>query len=325
MSGTAVIIPYFQRKPGMLVDAIRSVLAQEGAGPVTIVVCDDGSPVPADMDLATLEADEREHVILVQQRNRGAGAARNAALDALPQGIEWIAYLDSDDRWEPQHLARSIAALREGYDLCFADALREPQTLTHFQAAKLDPANHQHIGTLPDLFRFTGDFMTLNLELSPVSISTVVVRFETLGDLRFREMVFEDLMYWFEIAQRPVRVAFDATLQVHYGHGGITLAESWKSQNVLRTIFLYHKIFMQVLRRFVLTKPQRRILIARIADNRRSFSITALALLRNHQTTAFRVMADFVALDARLCIALPIVVAADLAKRLRDRRSIAAT
>lgn len=169
MSGTAVIIPYFQRKPGMLVDAIRSVLAQEGAGPVTIVVCDDGSPVPADMDLATLEADKREHVILVQQRNRGAGAARNAALDALPQGIEWIAYLDSDDRWEPQHLARSIAALREGYDLCFADALREPQTLTYFQAAKLDPANHQHIGTLPDLFRFTGDFMTLNLELSPVS------------------------------------------------------------------------------------------------------------------------------------------------------------
>lgn len=167
--------------------------------------------------------------------------------------------------------------------------------------------------------------MTLNLELSPVSISTVVVRFETLGDLRFREMVFEDLMYWFEIAQRPVRVAFDATLQVHYGHGGITLAKSWKSQNALRTIFLYHKIFMQILRRFVLTKPQRRILIARIADNRRSFSITALALLRNRQTTAFRVMADFVALDARLCIALPTVIAADLAKRLRDRRSIAAT
>jgi succinoglycan biosynthesis protein ExoW len=135
MPGTAVIIPYFQRVPGVLAAAVRSALAQEGAGPITIVVCDDGSPVPGDVVLATLDAAERQRVVLIRQTNAGAGPARNAALDAVPPDTEWIAFLDSDDRWGGQHLARAIAALREGYDLCFADALREPQTLTHFQGA----------------------------------------------------------------------------------------------------------------------------------------------------------------------------------------------
>ena len=83
MPGTAVIIPYFQREAGVLVPAIRSALTQRDAGRVTVVVCDDGSPVPAAMDLALLSLAERERVVLVRQANAGAGAARNAALGAV--------------------------------------------------------------------------------------------------------------------------------------------------------------------------------------------------------------------------------------------------
>ena len=234
MPGTAVIIPFFQREAGVLAAAIRSALAQRDAGAITVVVCDDGSPVPADAELAALARGERERVVLVRQANAGAGPARNAALDAMPADTEWIAFLDSDDRWGPDHIARSVAALQAGYDLCFADVQRDGEAGTHFQNASFRPGQHEPIGALPGLYRFTGDFLAQNLMLSPVSISSVVMRAGTLGDLRFPTMAFEDLMYWFEAARRGPRVAFDGTLQVHYGSGNITLTDGWKSPRELR-------------------------------------------------------------------------------------------
>lgn len=314
--GTAVIIPFFQRKPGLLAAAIRSALAQEAAGPITVVVCDDASPIPADTELAALAPEQRERVILVRQANGGVGAARNAALDAVPPGIEWIAFLDSDDRWEPSHIARAVAALREGFDFCFADALREPQTLTHFQAAAFVSSQHKPIGAMPGLFQFTGDFLTQNLQISPVSVSTVVMRASALGELRFSNMVFEDLLFWFEVASRPTRVAFDATLQVHYGHGDITLAEDWRSQRALKTCFLYHRIFMRVAREFDLASEQRAILEARMAHNRQSFCAAMLARLRHGQAPAWRAVADFARLDPRLAVSLLRVTATEAARRM---------
>lgn len=165
-------------------------------------MCDDGSPIPADAELAALAPEEREHVVLVRQANAGVGPARNAALDAMPPGTEWIAFLDSDDRWGPDHIARSLAALRAGHDLCFAHVQRNTEALTHFQNASFRPEQHEPIGALPGLYRFTGDLLAQNLTLSPVSIASVVMRADTLGDLRFPKMAFENLMYWFEAARR---------------------------------------------------------------------------------------------------------------------------
>ena len=302
--GIAVIIPFFQRKPGLLAAAIRSAVGQEAAGPMTVVVCDDASPSPAETELAALAPEQRERVILVRQANSGAGPARNAALDAMPRGIEWIAFLDSDDRWEPGHIARALAALREGYDFCFADALREPQTQTHFHAAGFKASRHKPLGAAPGLFEFTGNFLTLNIAMSPVSISTVVMRASALIGQRFPAMAVEDLMLWFQLAQSPIRVALDATLQVHYGHGDITLADGWTSRRALRMCLSYHRVFMRVAREFDLTAEQRAILTRRMADNRRNFCTATLARLLHRQAPAWRVGLSFLRLDPRLALSL---------------------
>lgn len=314
--GTAVIIPFFQREPGLLAAAIRSALTQEAAGPITVVVCDDASPSPAELDLAMLTPLDRDQILLVRQANAGVGPARNAALEAMPRGIEWIAFLDSDDRWEPGHIARALAALRAGYDFCFADALREPQTRTHFQTTAIEANQHEPLGTMPGLFRFIGDFLTQNLQMSPVSISTVVMRASALGDLRFVTESFEDLQFWFEVARRPVRIAFDATLQVHYGHGDITQSEDWRSQHALRNGLLFHRIFMRISRDFDLTTEQRAIIEARMARNRQDFCMAALGRLRHGEAPAWRIAAAFMQLDLRLAKSLPRVVVAEMVRRL---------
>ncbi len=313
MPGTAVIVPFFQRSPGLLRSAVQSALAQQDAGPVTVIVCDDASPIPAETELAALDPALRRQVIVLHQPNSGAGAARNRALDAVPDDTTWIAFLDSDDRWRPTHLARAIAALQADHDLLFADARRDHEAQSHFQRAGFEPRNHTPITQMEGLYAFAGDFLTENIKMSPVSISTVVMRASTLGRQRFQPIAVEDLMFWFEIARQRPRVAFDATLQVDYGVGGITVTGSWTSPAELRMCLMYQKIFKRVAQDFPLTAQQAALLGDRMARNRRLFAAVMLGQLRRGQIPAWRFVRQFLSIDAKL----PIAVMAAMANKVQ--------
>ena len=87
-----------------LADAIESALAQTHPAIETIVV-DDGS---VDDTPAILER-YADRVRVLHQQNRGPSAARNAAL-AVARG-EYVAFLDADDRFRPEKIARQVAIL----------------------------------------------------------------------------------------------------------------------------------------------------------------------------------------------------------------------
>lgn len=142
------------------------------------------------------------------------------------------------------------------------------------------------------------------------------MRAGTLGDLRFQPIPVEDLIYWFEVARRRPRIAFDGTLQVEYGRGNITVTDSWKSPAALRTCLMYHRIFMRVARGYALTAEQRDILRRRMARNRRLFGAVILGHLGDGRLPAWRVVADFLRLDPRIAGAVPAAAASALARRL---------
>lgn len=97
------MLPVYQRqRQGE--QAVRSALAQDVDG-LEVVVVDDGSE-PAFVLPAGLAADPRVR-LLRQSTNRGAAAARNRAI-AVARGA-WIAFLDSDDAWEPGKLRAQLA------------------------------------------------------------------------------------------------------------------------------------------------------------------------------------------------------------------------
>ena len=87
-----------------LADAIESALAQTHPAIETIVV-DDGS---VDDTPAILER-YAGRVRVLHQQNRGPSAARNAAL-AVARG-EYVAFLDADDCFRPEKIARQAAVL----------------------------------------------------------------------------------------------------------------------------------------------------------------------------------------------------------------------
>jgi glycosyltransferase involved in cell wall biosynthesis len=99
----SVIIPTYNR--AHCVDlAIDSVLAQTSAA-VEIIVVDDGSTD----ETAQMLAKYGDAIHVIRQANQGVAAARNAGIQAAQS--KWIAFLDSDDEWEPDKIARQSESL----------------------------------------------------------------------------------------------------------------------------------------------------------------------------------------------------------------------
>ncbi len=108
----SVIIPTYNRAH-CITRALDSVLAQS-VTPHEIIIIDDASRDDTSAVLARY--DDRIRYIRLEM-NAGASAARNHGI-AAAKG-EWIAFLDSDDAWRPEKLARQFAFMAEyGSNVC---------------------------------------------------------------------------------------------------------------------------------------------------------------------------------------------------------------
>jgi glycosyltransferase involved in cell wall biosynthesis len=111
----SAIVPTHNRA-GLLPRAIDSALANLAEGDELIVV-DDGSTDDTEAVVAAIEGPIR----YLRIEHGGAGAARNAGLDAARGDL--VAFLDSDDEWRPGKIALQRALLEARPDLlfCFTD------------------------------------------------------------------------------------------------------------------------------------------------------------------------------------------------------------
>ena len=108
----SVILPTHQRR-ALVREAVDSVLTQT-YGDFELIVVDDGSTDGTGEALAGIDERLRYH----WQPNRGLSAARNAGLRLARGGI--IAFLDSDDRWFPDHLETIVGVLERYADAVLA-------------------------------------------------------------------------------------------------------------------------------------------------------------------------------------------------------------
>jgi glycosyltransferase involved in cell wall biosynthesis len=101
--------------------AVDSVLAQDYRD-FELIVVDDGSQD----DTAAILAGYGDTVRVISKPNGGLSSARNAGISAAKG--EFVAFLDADDWWLPQKLARQITLMGSRPDLLFCSTASAVQT-----------------------------------------------------------------------------------------------------------------------------------------------------------------------------------------------------
>ena len=307
-----VVIPYYQRSPGILAKALASIAAQQACPlPVHVIVVDDASPAPAGPELASA-GPMPYPVQVIAQANAGPGAARNTGLDHAPPGTRFIAFLDSDDEWTPDHLTRAVAALDSGYDFYFADLLQLGATVGAFQrAGRINLEDHPAIPGAPEgIHRYTGNLLDQTIRGNLIGTPTVVYRFETYRANRFRpefKNAGEDYLFWMELAHAGARVAFSSQCEVRCGRGvNIYVASGWGTdQHVLRihNEMKYRKLTGQL---FALNRQQQEHISNCVRDLRIAFARDLMHRVSHRKPLSWAVLRQHFALDPWSVLGLPI-------------------
>jgi glycosyltransferase involved in cell wall biosynthesis len=111
MENISVIIPVYNASQ-TIEQCLDSVLKQTFIANYQIIAINDGS---TDSSLDKLQSYVANHqhsnfrFTIINQKNQGAACARNAGL--LAATGDWVAFLDSDDRWLPDKIQIQIAYL----------------------------------------------------------------------------------------------------------------------------------------------------------------------------------------------------------------------
>lgn len=305
-----IVIPYYQEEPGVLQRALRSVSEQRDCPlPLHVIVVDDSSPVPADQELLAL-GDIGVPVQCIRRPNGGPGAARNTGLDNAPEQTCYVAFLDSDDEWSPDHLSRAVAALQSGYDFYFADLLQLGAEVSAFRrASRISPERHPALADTAGLHGYQGDMLDQIVRGNVIGTSTVVFDYARFGRHRFKvefTNAGEDYLFWIDLVLDGARCAFSARIEAVYGRGvNVYAGSGWGSERHLLRVHNEIK-FKKLLRRaYPLNELQQRSVDESLTALRRAFASDLLRRFRHRHSLPLNLLSAHLALDPLSYLMLP--------------------
>lgn len=264
MKKLAVVIPYFQREPGLLRRAVESILAQDIGPDVLVDICiaDDQSPSPPEQEIEGLSRAGFQ-IRVLKRPNGGPAKARNTALEAAGD-VDFIAFLDSDDWWEPDHLSTALGALQRGAGFYFGNNHAEPAK-TWFQSIR----NGKNLiaNATPDgagCHRIANDvLLSLFLADCVAHTSSVVFDARQAPGMRFdasQSHGGEDYLFWLDVVRLTENSAFCTTPKAHRGRG-IDLCRSaydWSNPFCARRLYFDLVFRKKLIRDYCQTDAQRR-------------------------------------------------------------------
>ncbi|MCA9232662.1 MAG: glycosyltransferase family 2 protein [Planctomycetales bacterium] len=323
METVYVVIPYFQREQGILQKALRSVAAQQHFA-WHVIVADDESPISAESELAGLSDFPKNRITIVAGCNGGPAVARNRGLAAVPLDGQFVAFLDSDDTWSPDHLSNALAALNQGYDFYFADLLQLSARETAFlRAGRITPSQHPSIEG-HGLHEYSGDLFHQTLTGNVIGTPTVVYRFDKFRDVRFQEALRyagEDYLFWMELQVKGAHAAFSEGCEAICGRGVNVFAGSgWGTEKSLDRIVDEIAFNKSLPRIFQLSDEQRRFVRDRLSRVRRNLAMDILHRFRHKKIIKLELLRKLFEIDKKsLVFLLPNILIESASARLKKR------
>jgi glycosyltransferase involved in cell wall biosynthesis len=238
----SVIIPAY-RCAEYIVHGIESVLAQSLAD-FEILIVNDGSPDTAELE--AILAPYAGRIRYFKQSNKGPSAARNLGIrNAFGK---YVAFLDGDDYWTSDHLAKNVAILERDPQLALAycDCILvkngEPVSRVFFVQRQSSSVS----------------FESLLLQSSTISTSSVVVSRDAVvaaGGFDENLRRCEDFDMWLRLAFAGGRMAYHPDAEVYHRIHDVSL-----SVDSLAMIKDRVRVYEKMASTLTLSKEQRQII-----------------------------------------------------------------
>jgi len=227
----AVVIPFYQKTAGTLQKTLQSIFAQKLPFGVEldVIIADDASPLdPAtDIEAAGVRPEEIS-VRVVRRSNGGPGAARNTGFDAVTPDTSFIALLDSDDTWRPDHISRALTAMADDADVYFSNHLKDGAVHLDLKDSKfLRDCRSQAVRSTEidgaEVLVYEGRILAdYTVEEFLAHLSTIVFRVPRLGGVRFEErlrVAGEDCVFFLDLALGARRICCSLSVDIERGSG----------------------------------------------------------------------------------------------------------
>ena len=208
-----VVIPAYNAAP--YIGATLDSVFKQAFTDFEVVVVNDGSPDTPALELALRPY---QRIRYLRQENRGPSSARNAGIQVAAG--KYVAFLDSDDLWLPQHLAKQVTTLETNPKL------------------QMVYANGIYLrGETPVGILFDNSPQALPVDLdgllhersTVITSSAVVLREALLKAGLFDEQLrrCEDYDLWLRLAQSGATISFTREIQIRHRQSN-GLAANWE-------------------------------------------------------------------------------------------------
>jgi glycosyltransferase involved in cell wall biosynthesis len=245
----SVIIPSYKTAP-LIARCLDTVMAQTFQDFEAIVV-NDGSPDTPELEKVLQPYMDR--IVYIKQQNKRCAGARNTAIRAA-RG-EFLAFLDSDDTWYPEHLESQMKQFADDptIDLAYCNSMLVGDPTREAPFMKRCPSNG------------TATFETLVTEQCQIPISTVVVRKSAIVKAGcFDETIprCDDYDMWVRTAFHGAKIGYTRklTVNMYIGRPGSM------SQEKSKMIESYWQALIRFTRILPLNDAQRKIVEERAEE-----------------------------------------------------------
>lgn len=280
-----VIIPFFQKEAGILKKCLESIHTQSEFESIEkILIVDDQSPVDAKAEICQLPKSLKDKITVIKQANSGPGGARNKGLDNVAGESVYIAFIDSDDCWDKDHIKNAVYGLERGYDFYFTDFYHIGQSTPAFlRSNKLNLAEHKLLDAPKHIYSYSGDFRKQIICGNLVGTSTVVFRKNPLRNVRFNPLyknAGEDYLFWLECADLTKRIIFSTEPLTKCGKGvNVYAGAEWGTRH------LQHRIYYEIMYKKEILEKYASLgvtahLQAQIKELKKQYLLNLLALLK---------------------------------------------
>ena len=247
----SIIMPAYNTA-GLIKNCLDSVFAQTYSDFETIVV-NDGSPDTPELEKVL--APYMDRIVYIKQPNKRAAGARNTAIERAKG--EFLAFLDSDDAWLPQHLAAQMKRFADdpALDLVYANGIRIADPRRQIEFMDVCPSHG------------TASFEALVVERCQISVSTVVVRKSAVvkaGGFDETLLRCDDYDMWLRAAFHGAKIGYGREVHARLNGG----RPGSLSQSRVKMLEGYLTILEKAVVNLPLSDSQKRLVSERIAQIR---------------------------------------------------------